>query len=73
MESLLHEVLPLEVRELPEDLAALDVLLGDEALLEPIERVWERAARDHGRPTLPMATYVRLMVDHVQKGCAIRP
>jgi hypothetical protein len=33
VESLWDEVLPGEVRELPEDLAALDVLLRDAALM----------------------------------------
>jgi len=62
VESLFDEALPIEVRALPTDLAALDDLLGDRALLAPIERVWEQASRDHGRPTIPMAGYVRLMV-----------
>lgn len=62
VESLFDDVLPVEVRELPPDLAALDGLLADRALLEPIERAWEAAARDHGRPTIPMATFVRLVV-----------
>jgi len=67
-ESLFDEVLPVEVRELPEDLARLDVLLRDGVLLEPIERAWERSAHDHGRPTIPMATYVRLMVVKQRSG-----
>jgi transposase, IS5 family len=62
VESLWDEVLPLEVRELPEDLAALDVLLADPALLEPIAAHWRGEAVSHGRPTIPMETYVRLMV-----------
>ena len=64
VESLWDEVLPGEVRELPEDLAALDALLADRALLEPIATHWERegSAIDRGRPTIPMASYVRLMV-----------
>lgn len=61
-ESLFDEALPIEVRELPEDLARLDVILSDEAMLEPISNAWERTARGHGRPTIPMATFVRLMV-----------
>jgi hypothetical protein len=36
VESLWDEVLPGEVRELPADLAALDVLLGDAVLTQPI-------------------------------------
>jgi IS5 family transposase len=62
VESLFDEALPIQVRELPEDLARLDGLLADPALLAPIEAAWERSARDHGRPSIPMATYVRLMV-----------
>jgi transposase, IS5 family len=62
VESLWDEVLPGEVRELPEDLAGLDVLLSDPRLLEPIASVWRREALAHGRPTISMATYVRLMV-----------
>src|SRR5215211_1624312 len=62
VESLFDELLPVEVRELPEDLAVLDRLLADPRLLAPIEQSWERAARGHGRPTIPMASFVRLMV-----------
>ena len=49
-------------RELPEDLARLDALLSDPALLEPIGAAWKDAGRERGRPTIPMASYVRLMV-----------
>jgi transposase, IS5 family len=62
VESLWDEILPGEVRELPEDLAALDVLLSDPALLAPISACWQQQARAHGRPTISMRTYVRLMV-----------
>jgi transposase, IS5 family len=69
VESLWDDVLPDEVRALPEDLAALDELLRDPALLAPIEQRWQRqaeavgrAASSVGRPTISMATYVRLMV-----------
>jgi transposase, IS5 family len=62
VESLWDEVLPGEVRELPEDLAALDVLLRDSGLLAPIAACWRREAVTHGRPTISMAVYVRLMV-----------
>ena len=68
VESLWDEVLPREVRELPEDLAALDVLLRDPALLAPIAAQWQREAEAagravaDGRPTISMQTYVRLMV-----------
>lgn len=62
VESLWDEVLPVEVRELPEDLARLDRLLGDPELLSPIAEAWEPAARGQGRPTIAMDAFVRLMV-----------
>jgi IS5 family transposase len=62
VESLFDGLLPVEVRELPADLAALDRLLAEPRLLGPIEQAWERAARGHGRPTIPMTSLVRLMV-----------
>jgi hypothetical protein len=68
VESLWDEVLPGEVRELPEDLAALDVLLSDWVLLEPIVSAWQSEAVAHGRPTISMATYVRLMVIKQRSG-----
>jgi IS5 family transposase len=68
-ESLWDELLPEEVRVLPADLAALDELLCDRGLLAPIVARWEQEAREmarssvnHGRPTMPMDTFVRLMV-----------
>jgi hypothetical protein len=68
-ESLWDEALPVEVRELPEDLAALDRLLSDPGLLAPIVAHWRgevertgRAVLTDGRPTIAMETYVRLMV-----------
>ncbi len=68
-ECLWDEALPIEVRELPEDLVVLDRLLGDPAMLgliverfhrEVIEE--RRAVVSDGRPTIAMETYVRLMV-----------
>ncbi len=68
-ETLWDEALPIEVRELPEDLAALDALLCDPGLLAPFVACWRRealvfgaSAVDHGRPTIAIETYVRLMV-----------
>jgi IS5 family transposase len=68
-ESLWDEALPVEVRELPEDLAALDRLLADPGLLAPIVAHWRRevletrrAVLTDGRPTIAMETYIRLMV-----------
>ena len=69
VESLWDEVLPLEVRELPKDLAAIDGLLADPGLLAPFAACWQaeaevsgRSTAAHGRPTIAMDTYVRLMV-----------
>ncbi len=67
-ESLWDEILPAEVKALPDDLARLDELLADPALLAPIAVRWERLlaecgrAAGRGRPTIAMDTYVRLMV-----------
>lgn len=55
-------LLPLEVVELPEDLSRLDELLAQPTMLEPFGRHWELTARDQGRPTIPMAVYLRLML-----------
>ena len=67
-ESLWDEILPAEVKALPDDLAALDGLLADPALLAPIAARWERllaetgSSSQRGRPTIAMETYVRLMI-----------
>ncbi len=68
-ESLWDESLPVEVRELPADLAALDRLLSDPELLWPIVERWQQEFQEtgrlvltEGRPTIAMETYVRLMV-----------
>jgi len=67
-ESLWDDALPVEVRELPEDLAALDRLLSAPELLEPItarfgeELAAGRSVLVDGRPTIAIETYVRLMV-----------
>ena len=69
VETLWDESLPVEVRELPDDLARLDLLLGGEALFAPIVAHWQRevaetgrAVLTEGRPTIAIETYVRLMV-----------
>jgi IS5 family transposase len=62
VESLWDEVLPVGVRELPEDLARLDRALADPELVRPIAEAWEASARGHGRPTIAMTAFVRLMV-----------
>lgn len=68
-ESLWDEALPVEVRELPADLAALDGLLADPGLLGAIVERFRREFREtgrfvltDGRPTIAMETYIRLMV-----------
>src|ERR1700682_1299353 len=62
-ESLWDEALPVEVRELPDDLAAVGRLLSDPALLAPIVAHWQRevletrrAVLTDGRPTIAMET-----------------
>ena len=72
VESLVDELLPVEVRELPAELAMLDRLLADPRLLTPIEQAWEQTARDHGRPTIPMGSCVRLMVSKQRAGWGTR-
>jgi transposase, IS5 family len=68
-ECLWDEALPIEVRELPDDLAALDRLLSDPMLLGPIVERFRRELREtgrfvltEGRPTIAMETFIRLMV-----------
>ncbi len=68
-ECLWDETLPIEVKELPADLAALDRLLSDPELAMVFLERWRREVIDtgrlvltDGRPTIAMETYVRLMV-----------
>jgi transposase, IS5 family len=68
-ECLWDDALPIEVKELPEDLAALDRLLAEPELLWPLVERWRqefvqtgRAVLTEGRPTIALETYVRLMV-----------
>lgn len=53
-ETLWDEALPIEVRELPQDLAALDGLLCDPRLSAPFVEHWEREALVSGcrRPVM---------------------
>jgi IS5 family transposase len=78
-ETLWDEALPIEVRELPDDLAALDVLLSGPGLLAPFVGCWQRealvsgtSAAGHGRPTIAIETYVRLMVLKQRHGWGYR-
>ena len=68
VESLFDLGLPVEVRELPADLAALDGLLAEPALLAPVEAAWDAAARGFGRPTIPIERLLRLMVIKQRSG-----
>ena len=68
-ECLWDDALPVEVKELPADLAALDVLLADHEVLWPLVERWHWEFREtgrlvltEGRPTIPLETFVRLMV-----------
>jgi transposase, IS5 family len=68
-ESLWDEWLPVEVRELPADLAELDGVLADPELMMVLVERWRRevaetgrAVLTGGRPTIAMESYVRLMV-----------
>lgn len=68
VETLFDLGLPVEVKELPADLAALDRLLDDPALLAPIEAAWVESSRAFGRPSIPMDRFVRLMVIKARSG-----
>src|SRR3954462_14560859 len=68
VESLFDLGLPVAVVELPADLAAVDRLLADPAVLAPIEAGWARDARWFGRPTIPMDRFVRLMIVKARSG-----
>ena len=68
-ESLWDEALPIEVRELPTDLAELDRVLADPELMMVLLERWRQEAVEtgrlvltDGRPTIAMETYIRLMV-----------
>ena len=68
-ESLWDETLPVEVKELPADLAGLDRVLGDPELMMVLLERWRQEVLDSGRrvlsdgrPTIAMETFVRLMV-----------
>jgi len=68
-ECLWDESLPVEVKELPADLAELDRVLGDPELMMVLLERWRwevvetgRAVLSDGRPTIAMEIYIRLMV-----------
>jgi IS5 family transposase len=57
-ESLWASVLPVELRELPPELAKVDRFLDDDRFLAPFR---SRLTASVGRPTIPTETYLRLM------------
>jgi IS5 family transposase len=61
-DTLLHPAL----QHLPADLAGIDQLLADPQVLRPFQMRWAALhagqAPAHGRPTIPMERYLRLMV-----------
>jgi IS5 family transposase len=68
VECLFDLGLPVEVPELPADLAVIDGLLEDRGLLEPVVAAWDVGAREFGRPSIPIDRYVRLMVIKTRTG-----
>jgi IS5 family transposase len=68
VDTLWDVLLPDPARLLPDDLARLDQVLASSELLAPFRAHWEREGAERkrslievGRPTIPMATYLRLM------------
>jgi IS5 family transposase len=68
VECLFDLGLPVEVPELPAALAAIDALLADPGLLEPVVAAWDAGSRELGRPSIPIERYVRLMVIKTRTG-----
>jgi IS5 family transposase len=66
VETFWDHLLPSLAQQLPAELAAIDQLLADPQLLVPFRTRWDALhpgdAPTHGRPTIPMATYLRVMV-----------
>jgi len=66
VDTLWDSILPAFVRQLPEDLAGIDRLLADPRLLGHFGERWAQLHTDNvspqGRPTIPMDSYLRLMV-----------
>jgi transposase, IS5 family len=61
LETIWDGVLPELIRALPDDLARLDQVLDAPQVLKRFEQHWGRAKLNAGRPSIPMATYVRLV------------
>ncbi len=65
LDTLWETLLPEAVRVLPADLERADLLLADPRLLEPFSAHWQKTCPSglhDGRPTIPMQTYLRLMI-----------
>src|SRR6266498_288024 len=58
---LIDEALPEEVRLLSDELVRVDNLLADPAILAAFRRHWQHTSLGQGRPSIPMASFVRLM------------
>ncbi len=78
VECLREEALPVEVGQLSEDLAALDRVSADPALLVPIVERWHREVREtgrslvsDGRPTIAAESFIRLMVLKARYRCGV--
>jgi hypothetical protein len=70
--TLLGRALPAEAEAAAEGSSGDRRVVGDPALFEPIADHWERPALRHGRPTVAMETYVRLMVVKQRSGWGTR-
>src|SRR3954453_3672330 len=68
VECLFDLGLPVEVPELPSDLAVIDRLLEDPSVLAPVVAAWDARAREFGRPSIPIERYVRLMMIKTRTG-----
>ncbi len=62
VETIWERVLPQLVHDLPDDLARLDEVLDAPEILRRFEQHWGRANLKVGRPSIAMATYLRMMV-----------
>lgn len=62
VETVWENVFPELLRSLPPDLVRLDEVLDAPEILKRFEQHWGRVNLRVGRPSIPMATYVRLMV-----------
>jgi len=67
--SLLDQLLPPEVLELPEDLAKLDAWLDDERFFTPFKDKYHQYL---GRPSIPAETYLRITALKHQYGLSDR-